>query len=420
MTRLWSQVLLALGLSVGMSILALRLSHGGPERGRDAIMELVMSTGLAHLHHELLASPTQADRTLEDWHRAYGLRYTLVPREAGSSPEPSAAMNPGQQLFFSLPLDGRTVDVGPFDPPIPQRTNVLIVILTFLATAMAAATAITVPLTRRLVVIDRAIASMEAGDLSVRVDDDTHDMLGRITTGFNHMASALERRLREREELLQAVAHEVSTPLARLQIHLEMLAKRLGPEHDARLNALRAEITNLDQLNEELVDWVRLDAPSPRGEDLDVEALVDRLVAAEVTPGPTIDWHPAGVPRWCSGHPLDVQRAVSNVIRNARRYAASSVQVRVGEASDAVVIEVHDDGPGIPPDQREAVFEPFARLEASRNRSTGGIGLGLAISRRSIERNGGRMLIEDSPLGGCLVRIRLSPMANEQRSPARG
>jgi signal transduction histidine kinase len=101
-------------------------------------------------------------------------------------------------------------------------------------------------------------------------------------------------------------------------------------------------------------------------------------------------------------------RAVQNLVRNALRHARDRVAIRIAEADGAIEIVVDDDGPGIPPDQREAIFLPFHRVDDSRDRGTGGHGLGLAIARRIFDAHGARVSVEQSPLGGARFRVRLN------------
>jgi signal transduction histidine kinase len=100
-----------------------------------------------------------------------------------------------------------------------------------------------------------------------------------------------------------------------------------------------------------------------------------------------------------------LSRAVANVLRNAVRYAKTRVQLSIEKSGDRTVIRVDDDGPGVPPEQRSRLFEPFTRIENSRERESGGVGLGLAIVKSVAEWHGGEARISDSPLGGARVSI---------------
>ena len=224
------------------------------------------------------------------------------------------------------------------------------------------------------------------------------------------MAERVERLVRERDELLQAVSHELGSPLARLRFQLELLtgdARGDAPTNE-RLNAMADQVDELDQLVEDLLRWVQSDESAMRCETFDAVAPLAHLAElAELDAGSDTEVSvevdaPAEVT--LVADPRLYQRAVGNLLRNAVRYAAQKVRLHVVDDQD-VVVRVEDDGPGIPVEDRERVLEPFTRLGADRDRRAGGAGLGLAIVQRIVSSHGGRVAIGESVMGGAEVTL---------------
>jgi signal transduction histidine kinase len=192
-----------------------------------------------------------------------------------------------------------------------------------------------------------------------------------------------------------------------MQTQLEV-SERLG-EATAQTADLRTEVARMSALVEDLLVLARLDADSPPRRTSEVSALTTiiddvtlhhpqvRLLTSPV------EWHGAVV----RGPGDELRRAVQNVVSNAVRHATRVVEIHVEVHDSFVDLCVCDDGAGIPPADRERVFERFTRLDEGRARDAGGSGLGLAIVRELVRRNGGEVTLEDAPRGGLQARIRL-------------
>lgn len=209
-----------------------------------------------------------------------------------------------------------------------------------------------------------------------------NDALGRLDEGY-------ERQRR----FIAAAAHELRTPIAILRIKVDAAGE---PAY-----RLSAEVERLSTLAEQLLDLHRLDQEGPM-EPIDLASLV-RRVAADLAPlliaagkeiGVSVDRHDAIL-----GNVGALERVVSNLIQNAMEHARRNVLIRVYDNG----FEVEDDGPGIPPDARERVFEPFQRLQPRQT----GAGLGLNLVRQVIDRHRGRVSILDAPDGGAVIRVEL-------------
>lgn len=254
--------------------------------------------------------------------------------------------------------------------------------------------------------VEAATEAIAVGELGARVLD-ARGPSREIAERFNAMAERVEMLVRSRDELVQAVSHELGSPLSRLRFHMELLETEAEAEREGRIAAMTRELDALDELVAELLGYVQSDNLQIDQIDFDPSRVLADL--AELA---TLEAHDEGTVSVALDVPAGIQvhadqryfqRAVENLLRNAMRYAQSQVRLEVSQTPDGVRVAVHDDGPGIPEDLRKKVTQPFVRLDAHRNRKTGGVGLGLAIVRRIMHRHGGRLEIDDSPLGGAVV-----------------
>ncbi|BAE49352.1 ATP-binding protein [Paramagnetospirillum magneticum] len=215
---------------------------------------------------------------------------------------------------------------------------------------------------------------------------------------FNLMRHRVQRQMQQRTEMLAGVSHDLRTPLTRMKLQLAIMG-----DMDGRAE-LDEDVAEMERMVEGYLAFARGEG-SEQPEQVDLPALVDEVVTRFRRQGMVIDLHHEGeivMPL----RPDSLARALGNLIGNASRYGGH-VWVRVGRRGEAAEVLIDDDGPGIPPDQREEVFKPFTRLETSRNLATGGVGLGLTIARDIVRTHGGDLLLEDSPLGGLRARVRL-------------
>jgi len=252
------------------------------------------------------------------------------------------------------------------------------------------------------------------GQMAERTHISPHSNIGELAGVFDTMASDLERHVNQQRELLDAVSHELRTPLTRLDFGLVLLFDEVPPASRKRLLELVGHVRELDELVLELLSYSRLYNADQARERVEVSLLelVDSVLGgfAEELDARGIRWEVRAegeLPRFVLD-PRLTARAVQNLVRNAMRYCDQSLLLRLRlEEDGACLLTVEDDGIGIPAQERERIFQPFYRLDRSRDRNTGGFGLGLAISRRAIEGQGGTLTVAQSALGGAQFRIRL-------------
>lgn len=303
-----------------------------------------------------------------------------------------------------------------YTPPDPLDINVLSWGVTVLiGAAMLGCLLLWVwPHWRDLERLKETARRLGQGQMAERTHISPRSNIGELAGVFDTMASDLERHVNQQRELLNAVSHELRTPLTRLDFGLVLLFDEVPPPCRKRLLELVGHVRELDELVLELLSYSRLQNADQARERVEVSLLelVDSVLGgfAEELDGRGIQWEVRAetrLPRFVLD-PRLTARAVQNLVRNAMRYCDESLLLRLRlEEDGACLVTVEDDGIGIPPEERERIFQPFYRLDRSRDRSTGGFGLGLAISRRAIEGQGGTLTVAQSALGGAQFRIRL-------------
>jgi two-component system osmolarity sensor histidine kinase EnvZ len=219
---------------------------------------------------------------------------------------------------------------------------------------------------------------------------------------FNTMRKRILRQLTQRTEMLAAVSHDLRTPLTRMKLELEML-KGTKP-HPDDIKALQRDVEDMAKVVDGYLAFARGEGQESMA-PTDLGNILHEVGDRAAKDGASIEIElerPITMPL----RQVAIRRCIANLIENAVRHA-SRVDIRATMEDDQVWIAIDDDGPGIPADQREAVFKPFFRLDASRNPGTGGVGLGLSIARDIVLSHGGDIQLHDSPAGGLRVLIRL-------------
>ncbi|MEM1414563.1 MAG: ATP-binding protein [Myxococcota bacterium] len=319
-----------------------------------------------------------------------------------------------EEWYYLAFEDGDVLAAGPVNPTRPPYAFPVAVPVIVLGLPLIAAF-VALRVGRELAKVEGATKKLAAGELSARVDNPAGPS-NELAAAFNVMAERLERLVRSRDELVQAVSHELGSPLARLRFRIALLdepSKAGAPlpadERAARIAAMTGEIDALDELVAELLSYVQSDELRLERQAFDPrQPLADlaELASLEVPEERAIEVELALDDVEVFADRRLFARAVENVLRNAMRHAAARVRLEVSAEGRSVWVAVHDDGPGIPPEQRAAVTAPFTRLSPERDRETGGVGLGLAIVARIMDRHGGELRIETSELGGAHVATR--------------
>jgi signal transduction histidine kinase len=221
-------------------------------------------------------------------------------------------------------------------------------------------------------------------------------------TAFNDMQAALRDHMRQRTQTIAAIAHDLRTPLTRLRFRAEQVPAGLR-------DRMAADVEEMDALIGQAMAFVRGEAQVERRESLDLAALAAACADGFAETGATVTFA-GGKPLPVLGDPAALRRAIGNLIDNAVKFAGSA-RVETIRQGDMAVITIVDSGPGLPEAELEAVFEPFHRGERSRNRQTGGAGLGLAVARQAARAADGEVTLSNRTGGGLMACLTV-PLAS--------
>lgn len=216
---------------------------------------------------------------------------------------------------------------------------------------------------------------------------------------FNTMQNRLASYLDDRLRILAAVSHDLKTPITRLKLRAEMLA-----DEGQRAKFLR-DLDDMETMIGATLDFLRGEADKESGVPLDINALLSTLQDDMAALGERVEVEGEAA-RPLQARPQALKRCLSNLLENAVRYGGKA-HIRVEDGPRELLLHIDDEGPGIPVERLEQMFEPFRRGEDSRNRATGGVGLGLAIARNLARAHGGEVTLANRPGGGIRATVTL-------------
>ena len=269
---------------------------------------------------------------------------------------------------------------------------------------------------RPLASLSAAARQLGAGDLSARADLRRNDELGDVAEAFNEMAARIEDLVRGQRELLANVSHELRTPLARIRVALDLAAEESAQDAAASLSGIAGDLAELERLTNDILTSARLEissaAPPLRVErtlakDL-IDTSVERFRAAR--PERSLRVEDATVGAQLDVDRMLLRRALDNLLDNAAKYSEGEIVLSAAAGGGSLTLEVRDTGAGISPSDQKRLFSPFFRADRSRARQTGGLGLGLLLTKRIVEAHHGTLEIASKRGEGTSARIRV-PLA---------
>jgi len=264
------------------------------------------------------------------------------------------------------------------------------------------------PMSRDLEQLKRATREFGQGNFEVKAPTAKSTMIAPMISSFNMMAARIKRLIDAHKELTNAVSHELRTPLARSKFALQMLDTVKDEEKRAKYHKQIAnDICELEDLINEMLLYAAFDSDKPdlNFTETNICELIDVQIASHDQFASSIEFinkSPSCLVK-CDGHFID--RALNNFISNAIKYGNGKVRVTLVKEKDLCTICVEDDGTGVSDEFKQIIFDAFSRGDQSRNRETGGFGLGLAIVARIMEWHQGQASIGDSDLGGASFRL---------------
>jgi len=324
----------------------------------------------------------------------------------------------GRHFAFAAPLAGEPPAYVLVTGAIPEHS--LARGAAFLAAVLVALALASIPLARHIASplerLGRAVRAFGGGDLSARARLRERGEIGEVSLAFDQMADRIEALIRREKRLLADVSHELRTPLARIRVALELAAEGDVARSRRFLGEIGADLEELERLVDDVLTAARLDLAEGRGSEADlplrrercdpaalVEKAAERFRAAH--PDRALSVAVEGPLPLLDADPALLRRALDNLLDNAARHSGDGAQVdlRARAEGDGVQVEVRDRGVGIAPEDLPRLFTPFFRTDRSRARDTGGVGLGLALSKRIVEAHGGRIAAESAPGEGLRV-----------------
>jgi signal transduction histidine kinase len=288
-------------------------------------------------------------------------------------------------------------------PPLLGWQIVVVMLVVVGVASWLLARALTVPLRG----LSTAARRLGEGDLAARTGLTRTDELGEVARAFDEMADRVSGLLRAEKELLASVSHELRTPLARIRVALDIATEGDAATARESLGEIAGDLDELERLISDVLAAARLDLdvssgglPPLRKARISVEELVEQAAGRlrSAHPGRPLEVRVGeGLPA-VEVDPVLLRRVLDNLLENAHRYTdPAEAPVRIeAQALDATRVEIAvvDPGIGIAPEDMKRIFQPFFRADRSRNRATGGLGLGLMLARRIVEAHGGQLTIQ--------------------------
>ena len=386
--------------SQSLSLQAAEASHAYDTGGKEALREYFARLERMFPGHHVLVDQHGID-VLTGIDRSVDLKHA-GPRWTPGSQSRMVLSWPTQYGKYHMLVDG---------PAPPGPWSNIPYYLWIGAAAFAFSYILTLLLGSPLRSLKHTVERFGTGDLSARAEARRQDEFGQLARSFNLMAERIETLLTAERRLLQDVSHELRSPLARLEFAIELA--RTSPDRNKALDRIKKETERLATLVSELLQVTRAEN-DPQSRNLDAiplrglleDVIGDTAVESEAR---TVSLHlTASDSLELRGDRELLRRAVENVLRNAIRFAPeqTAVDVTLRQQSDHAIIAIRDYGPGVPEDSLSKLFKPFFRVEADRNRDTGGIGLGLSIAQRAVAIHQGQICAQNAH-PGLLVEIEL-------------
>jgi len=323
-------------------------------------------------------------------------------------------VGPDGKIYTAAGRQGRTKKFSIFPHDFTRRITISIIMLTLLSLLLARH--ITDPITK----LRKATQKFATGNLGARVSETLgkrQDEIAQLGLDFDQMTSQIQNLIKDRQQLLRDISHELRSPLARLFIALEISKDKASKDVMPSLQRIGLEAERLNTLIGEILMLNKLETgPSLRscklfdlselihriGEDANFEAQ-SRNVSVVIAPFPVIH---------INGYPEMIHRAIENVVRNAIRYTNEGTAVNISikakrSEKDPVILTIEDNGPGVPSINLPDLFKPFYRVEGDRGRKTGGTGVGLTIAYRAIKLHDGEIRAENAKDGGLKIIIKI-------------
>jgi len=303
-------------------------------------------------------------------------------------------------ISMQLP-DASWVNIGLLAPHLHHsRSNSTILSTTLMALGVVIITVLLIRwLTRPLGLVADAARNLYASADRIPVPETGPREIKALASAFNEMQDRIRRLVNARTQALAAVSHDLKTPLTRLRMRIEDIGSKKTRA------SIEADLSEMERMVDATLTYLRGDRADEEMKPVDLVAIVETLADDAQDAGHSVN---VEAPRTIVvlGRHLALKRAITNIVQNAVKYGGVA-EIRIAEQDGRAVIVVEDQGPGIPAEKVETMFEPFVRLDDSRNSETGGLGLGLTIANEIVRAHGGSIALENRLEGGLRATIQL-------------
>jgi signal transduction histidine kinase len=402
----------------GLLLVALVLDFGFRQllsRAEPDVDRWLESTCLLIEAELAAAPPAQRDARAAELAGALGIGVQVLARD-----DVHASLGTGSRLTPLVDADGNTsylhdarsidaiIRLGPIAAPAESLLLELLPPIFYLSIFVIVGLWLR-PILRDINVISDGAQRFAADYREPLATTEQTSELRLLATNLDDMAARLSGVLRSQKELIAALSHEMRTPLARIRFALAVIGDKADEPLRERLIAMNDDVQEIDDLVASMLNYARLDHPDieMHWQSVPSGPWLEKVLAKAPGESVRVETDAAAAPDKVRMDPRLMELALSNLLVNATKYAATRVRCALAQDSEELVLSVEDDGHGIAEQDRERVFKAFTRIDDSRNRETGGYGLGLAVVARVAELHGGRAVVDTSArLGGARFAIR--------------
>ena len=374
---------------------------------------LEMSRLASLLQEQLQDLPLEkVQEKLDEMTETSGFRGRMISTDEWATPK-------GNGIFVTLKDARYWVEIKPNESVVNEMETregiaVLAALAAMIGLSLGSGIFLAVPLVRKLHSQERTLLRIAEGDLTARVEGGSRDALGRLGERINSMAERIQGLVQSHRDLIGTISHEMRTPVARLQFSLEMLDTDDSNARQQRITSMQEDIEELDELLEEILTFQRLETGTqPDLQDkISLPELLERIVSRVSNGNPhlpirLVELRDAGLfSDSISCNERLLTRGIENVVRNAVRFANRGVVVMYEIQLNSMTVWVVDDGPGVPPQDRQRIFEPFVTLSGSTHKNAT-TGLGLAIAKHIIHHHRGTITVDDDDGSGAVFRMNI-------------
>lgn len=306
-------------------------------------------------------------------------------------------------IYSRLTDTDQVLVIGPIEGfnPVPVATLIWIIMITLLVTATSAFWLV-YRLEKRVMLIEKGVRDFSLAPSHLAIKDEKTDAISLLASSVNGMSLRIHQLLSDQKQMIQAIGHELRTPISRIKFRLEILSSDTLQDSSIKsIQGIHGDINEVSGLLKEALEFDR------SGRVWHKELISLKAMIASIISDLTVEH--ADVTLQLSAKEdcelvqdaTQIRRLLLNIIQNACKYGSGLVEVHLEQRSKQYWINIDDNGSGIEDSQKETVFSPFTRIETSRNKQTGGMGLGLAIAKNICNFAGISMTLTDSPLGGA-------------------